>query len=404
MRVSNPISFKEATRLIESKGLMPTTASSRELEQLNADITERAFFSAKVSDADILAEAKKRITKIVDPVNRKPGEYMDKGRFEEEMREYLKSIGYTPEKGKEGSLQDLSSTRRLELIAEMNTAEARGYGQFIQANDPAVLSAFPAQELYRLKYRKEPRDWIQRWLDKGGTLYNGRMIALKTSPIWTTLSRFGRPYPPFDFQSGMWIKPVNRTTAIKAGLIDEKTELKPQKRTLNQDLQASTKTMPPELVQRLSNSLEGRLQIIDNALHIIPAKKALGDMYDAVINKTTGTPTKANFLPVSDHNRQLAEDTLSIDIADKALRLDKSYMEHILQRHGELSNDRNQITREDITSLPETQLEWDVVKRGEQDKQSGSPTIHAWVHNMRATYIVKTKRLFMVSLFKRNEN
>jgi hypothetical protein len=29
-----------------------------------------------------------------------------------------------------------------------------------------------------------------------------RMIARKDSPIWEALSRFGTPYPPFDFNSG----------------------------------------------------------------------------------------------------------------------------------------------------------------------------------------------------------
>jgi hypothetical protein len=227
------------------------------------------------------------------------------------------------------------------------------------------------------------------------------MIALKNDPIWKAISRFGRPYPPFDFNSGMWIKPVNRATAIKAGLIDDKTEIKPQKRTLNQNLQASTKTMPPELVQRLSNTLEGRLQIIDDALHIIPAKQALGDMYDAIINKSKAQ-SKVNFLPATDHNIDLVQQALNIDITNKDLRLDQDQLVHIIRRHGEMSNDRNKLTKEDITSLPESQAMWDSAKRGEPDEQ-GDPVILAWVQNLRAAYKVKKKRLILVSLLMKDQ-
>ena len=47
------------------------------------------------------------------------------------------------------------------------------------------------------------------------------MVALKTSPIWTALSRFGRPWPPFDYGSGMGLEDVDRTEAEDLNLLDK---------------------------------------------------------------------------------------------------------------------------------------------------------------------------------------
>ena len=45
------------------------------------------------------------------------------------------------------------------------------------------------------------------------------MIALKNDPVWTALSRFGRPWPPFDYDSGMGIADIDRETAETLGLL-----------------------------------------------------------------------------------------------------------------------------------------------------------------------------------------
>ena len=125
-------------------------------------------------------------------------------------------------------------------------------------------------------------------------------------------------------------------------------------------------------------------------------------MYDAVVTGAKDTATKTNFLPISEYNQQLVKETLNLDIENKALRLDKSYMAHIINRHGELSQERIPITKEDITDLPKSQLMWDEVKPGAQEKD-GTQAIQAWVNNMRATYIVKSKRLHLHSLFIKDQ-
>ena len=110
---------------------------------------------------------------------------------------------------------------QLDLIHETNVRQARGYAQYMEATTDGALAAFPAQELVRVRDRKMPRDWSGRWTAAGGRLYGGRMVALKTDPVWTKISRFGTPYPPFDFNSGMGVEDVGRAEAIALGVIKE---------------------------------------------------------------------------------------------------------------------------------------------------------------------------------------
>ena len=122
---------------------------------------------------------------------------------------------------------DLSSDSRLNLIIETNTQMAYGYGQYAAQQDPVLLDAFPCLELYRLEQRIEKRDWRARWLAAGGHLYNKRMIARKDSPIWSSISRFNTPYPPFDFNSGMWTRNISRKTASNLGIITRADVIQP---------------------------------------------------------------------------------------------------------------------------------------------------------------------------------
>lgn len=56
----------------------------------------------------------------------------------------------------------------------------------------------------------EPRDWPTRWEEAGGEFADGKMLAPINGKIWTAISAFGNPYPPFDFNSGMSVRRVSR--------------------------------------------------------------------------------------------------------------------------------------------------------------------------------------------------
>ena len=118
-------------------------------------------------------------------------------------------------------------------------------GQNRPSERRAIL-AFPAYELVRVERRKLPRDWSARWkkaaneVNWEGVARNGSMIALKTSPIWAALSRFGNPFPPFDFNSGMGVRDIKKSKCREIGLLgeDEQPEI-PDTPNFNGNLTAS---------------------------------------------------------------------------------------------------------------------------------------------------------------------
>jgi hypothetical protein len=67
----------------------------------------------------------------------------------------------------------------------------------------------------------------------------GRMIALKTDPIWTDISAFDLPYAPFDYNSGMDLRDIDRDEAVDLGLIDEDDTQNPEELSFNHGLQAA---------------------------------------------------------------------------------------------------------------------------------------------------------------------
>jgi hypothetical protein len=205
---------------------LPTTASSAELARLPAAIRQQALFSARLNLADPLAQIGADIKGILDGKKSLSESRRD-------IRAALSSAGYQPpvrEDGKSlaGTLQDHTSRRRLDLILGQNVRAARGYGHRAASMDPDVLDMFPAQELVRVMARRVPRaTWRERWRGAGGRLYEGRMIALKTDSVWTALSRFGLPYPPFDFGSGMGVVDIARAEAVRLGLMADDQQLEP---------------------------------------------------------------------------------------------------------------------------------------------------------------------------------
>ncbi|MDR2513151.1 MAG: hypothetical protein LBD01_05100 [Puniceicoccales bacterium] len=201
---------------------MPTGLSSAELERLEVAVRERAFFSAKVSDARLLSEMKEKIQRALDMPADAP--IQDRARFVRDVRRELSAM-----QGDSGNLTDIESARRLKLIFDMNIESAYSRARYARESaDPDVLDAFPCQELVRIERRENPRDWKpRRWQAAGGELYADRMVARKDDPVWGDLSRFGTPWPPFDFGSGMGVRNVSRKEAVALGVIGPKDTVEP---------------------------------------------------------------------------------------------------------------------------------------------------------------------------------
>ena len=202
-----------------------TLVDTRGWAKVQAGLRDRAFFSSQVTEAKILYAMRKNVAELVKG-GKSPSE------VRRDLRAYLDSIGYDPdkdlapgEKSRRGTIKDLYTKSRLDVMMKTNADQAKGYASHIRATTTGAILAFPAYELVRVERRKMQRDWDVRWkaaADKvgwEGVATNGEKIALKTSPIWVALSRFGNPFPPFDFNSGMGVRDVKKSKCREIGLL-----------------------------------------------------------------------------------------------------------------------------------------------------------------------------------------
>ena len=242
--------YAEALESREAKSILPTQLRTKDLARLSPAVRERAMFSAAVTDVRFLEEA----DGLIDGLIR--GE-TDLASSRLKLDQYLDSVGYDGETFSP-DLTDLRSLARKNVLLETNVGLARGYGQWKQGQDPVDLNLWPAQELIRVENRREPRqNWRERFLAAGGTQWQDRLIALTNSPVWPTLSRFGYPYPPFDFQSGMGLRSVRRADAIAAGLLSEADDMIPETRGLDEETKLSLPIRQATLRRAIAEQLAG---------------------------------------------------------------------------------------------------------------------------------------------------
>jgi len=265
------ISFSEdpavtdAVRHWRGKAVFPTDMGSAEIRGFSRELHLRSVLSARTTNARYLQT-------LSDNIDEALAGTINKTQFRVRQMKLLKELGYDPAIGfpedmadippaERGSLQDLSSEARLNLIFETNTAMARNYGRVVEGNQPEALFLFPAWELVRLRFRETPRGkkrvherlvddpanaWPRRWAEAGESVgWEGAakspMIALKHSPIWQALGAgegghtdaLGNPYPPFAFNSGMDWRAAPRAECIDLGLISRGEKSEPMQARLS---------------------------------------------------------------------------------------------------------------------------------------------------------------------------
>ncbi len=257
MEFSQPMPIAAAVDRLTSKTPVASRLNTAQWQELSQGLRERAFFSAGVEKMNTLTTMQAKLQEALDLSSRDQGKaFMDRSRFVAEMRN---ALGAQP--GDSGKLTDITSRKRLELIYDFQKEDAVEYGSWIAGQDSDVLDAFPCQELIRVESRDRERDWAKRWAAAGGRFYGGRMIARKDDPIWSKISRFGRPWPPFDFGSGMGVEDVSRDEAEALGVIKPDQQVEPQAESFNAKLEAS-------LPKANSAVLEGLREIFGDTVQV----------------------------------------------------------------------------------------------------------------------------------------
>lgn len=258
--------FADALQKFTARTVIGADLSSSQWADVPQGLRERAIWSARVMNLQHVQTLKDGITSILNPQTvrradrvtpQNPEGYVTEGKSDAtvraEIKQLLQRLNHDPG-AKAGGIQDLSSDGRINLQIRMNVESAQGYGQFLQGQAEGAIDAFPAQELFRAEDREEPRNWPTRWMQAGGQIFGGRMIALKNDPIWIAISAFDNPFPPFDYNSGMWVRDVSREDAIALGLLGENETIAPVVADYNAGLEASVKNVDPELVRSLQQS------------------------------------------------------------------------------------------------------------------------------------------------------
>jgi len=198
------------------KDLLPTTLGSAEIrEQIAKEILQRSVFSARMASVPYLAKIREVCAAMIEGT-------INQADARNTLGTMLEQMGHSMQD--EGGLKNPASIRRLNLILETQTQMASSVNTLMQQTD-ATLAAWPAWELTRTEDRDMKRpDWAARWNLAGAsvgwvgalpTRIGGRMVALKSSPIWQALGdgvggfkdTLGNPYPPFAYSSGMgWVE------------------------------------------------------------------------------------------------------------------------------------------------------------------------------------------------------
>ena len=234
-----------ATEALLRKALVTSGLDTAGWSTVQAGLRDRAFFMAEVERARVLAAARSEAAAILTS-----GKSLSEAR--RDLREALRADGYVPAAEDKGTIKDLFTRQRLDVMLKTNVAQARGYADYLAATSTGALMAFPAYEFIRVYQRKVPRaDWRVRWDSaaravgwQGVARGTPRMVALKTSPIWARLSRFDNPFPPFDFGSGMGLDDVDAADCRELGLGDQAKAQKPPRVDFNGSLQAEVPVAP----------------------------------------------------------------------------------------------------------------------------------------------------------------
>jgi hypothetical protein len=269
----------DAFRSAMDRGILPTWMGTAELDELEAALKERAVFSARTTNAVYLESLKERIGRLLAE-----GYEGDQAQLRLELKQILTALGYDPETGfpgdekldippaRAGSLQDLSSDKRINLILDTQLELMAGKGQEQRGSSKEALDLFPAWELVRVKAARVPRDWFARFKQAGGRILEDsdgrkRLVAHKLDEVWSVLGdraifrdALGVSHPPFAFGSGMaWQAIEADEWQALAGTENRepRTENLPANVIRFPSAQISTDGLSAETLKRLSATLKG---------------------------------------------------------------------------------------------------------------------------------------------------
>lgn len=126
-------SFKEALRYVTAKQTTTTRERTASIAaNWSEEATRKAFFSARVAEADILNKIHNLVNDVVrgEMTQDQARELLRKFLSEDGSKKLLQGMGFSPDYDMEGSVSNLASTRRLKLILYQNSKMAHEVGAY----------------------------------------------------------------------------------------------------------------------------------------------------------------------------------------------------------------------------------------------------------------------------------
>lgn len=227
-------------QVIRNLSVIPTGYTSQQLGALSAQVRLGAFFSAQVESERYLQGLRAMVAGAME-------EGVTEGEFLHRVRAWLQmeadSLGLeapsdrlermSPEEVQsyERDVRKPDSLARLRLIFRTQAEMCAGLTEWRRGMEPMQLRLFPAWRFIRRPGAKTFRADHVEHEDE---------IHLKADLAWwmarndPEFGGFGNPWPPFGFNSWMWIVPVSRAECERLGVLrpGQKVDLTEEEREL----------------------------------------------------------------------------------------------------------------------------------------------------------------------------
>ena len=227
--------------------LTPSPFNTREWARVDAKIRTGAFFSATIEDEHLLEGLR---TLCQAGIN----EGWQESMFVRLAKQWMTDNGYngqserlatmTPEESiaYENNVRFIDSRARLKLIFRTQAQMAAGATQYAEDMEPRQLYMYPGWAFVRNPGAKTFRD---------DHVDHENDIRLKTDEeYWLArndpeFGGFNNPFPPFGFNSWMWVFPRDRQACVKAGIMSaEEAAMKPREWLAQQTTKAEKQAAP----------------------------------------------------------------------------------------------------------------------------------------------------------------
>ena len=342
-----------ADSIARIKGKTPITSKlkSKDWERAPLAFRERGQFSSGVESIKVMGTIQAKLLKsashqreIIQVKGREYERYVSRDSFIRDVRQAALDEGL--DTGGGNVLTNIAAPRRAALIKDFNDAQAAGYARWKLDNNSDALSILPAWRLTESTAKNPRQDWAARWAKAGSEVgWEGAsqsdFVALKTSRIWMKLSRFGTPWPPFDWGSTRELEDVWRDEAESIGLVQPGKQIEPtMERDFNDELEASVSDWRPDQITTLKLAFGD--QVEEKGGRVEWRGNLIGELVSEIDRRGMDVPFDNKEFKGRSFNLGVATDqaqqkaaAAGIDINGKKLVVTPDTIYHMLKRHGE---------------------------------------------------------------------